>query len=296
MRKGAFLLLALTAGALQAQELNCRVIVNALQVQTTERVIFTDMETDFAQFLNTTKWTNDAFGPEEVINCNILITISDMPGVGIFNASVQVLTSRPVYGSAYETVVLNFADRDWNFEYVQSQPLIFNENVFANNITSLLSYYAYLILGYDYDSFSELGGNPYFEKAFQIVNNAQQSGYAGWDQFNSVRNRYWLIENLQNPQLEPMRKAFYEYHLKGLDLIRSNREEAEKNILSCLSAIQRANRARPRSILMISFMDAKASEMIQLFTESSLPVRRQAYNLLNNLDPSRSDEYKTLIE
>ena len=295
MRRLSYLFVLLTF-SIQAQELNCRVIVNAQQVQTTERAIFTDMETDFAQFLNTTKWTSDVFEPEEVINCNILITISDMPSVGIFQASIQVLTSRPVYGSSYETVVLNFADRDWNFEYVQSQPLLFNENVFSNNITSLLAYYAYVIIGYDYDSFSELGGNPYFEQAFQIVNNAQQSGYPGWDQFNSIRNRYWLIENLQNPQLEPMRKAFYEYHLKGLDILQQDREETEKTIIQCLSAIQRANRARPRSILMLSFMDAKASEMIQLFSESSLPVRRQAYNLLNNLDPSRSDEYKALIE
>lgn len=295
MKKISFLFLLVT-GALQAQELNCRVIVNALQVQTTERAIFTDMETDFAQFLNTTKWTSDTFEPEEVIDCNIIITISDMPSVGIFNASIQVLSSRPVYGSSYETVVLNFADRDWNFEYVQSQPLQFNENVFSNNITSLLAYYAYVILGYDYDSFSELGGKPYFQQAFQIVNNAQQSGYAGWDQFNSIRNRYWLIENLQDPQLEPMRKAFYDYHLKGLDIMQEDREKAEKNIISCLSAIQKANRTRPRSILMISFMDAKASEMIQLFSQSSLPIRRQAFNLLNNLDPSRSDEYKALIE
>ncbi|MDE0472526.1 MAG: DUF4835 family protein, partial [Ekhidna sp.] len=238
----------------------------------------------------------DSFEPEEVINCNILITVSEMPSVGVFSATAQVLTSRPVYGSAYETVVLNFVDRDWQFEYVQSQPFQFNENVFTNNITSLLAYYAYMILGFDYDSFSELGGTPHFEKAFQIVNNAQQSGYPGWEQFNSIRNRYWLAENVQDPQLEAMRKSFYQYHLKGLDIIREDREQAEGNILSSLSTIQQANRARPRSILMISFMDAKANEMIQLFSESSLPTRRQAYNILNNLDPSRSDEYKSLIE
>jgi len=295
MRISCFLMLF--AGLrLNAQELNCRVIVNAQQIQTTERAIFTEMETAFAQFLNTTKWTSDTFEPEEVINCNILITVNDMPGIGIFSASVQVLASRPVYGSAYETVMLNFADRDWQFEYVQSQPLQFNQNVFTNNITSLLAYYAYMVLGFDYDSFSELGGAPHFERAFQIVNNAQQSGYPGWDQFNSVRNRYWLVENVQDPQLEAMRKAFYEYHMKGLDILQEDRKQAEENILGSLSAIQRANRSRPRSILMISFMDAKADEMIQLFSESSLPLRRQAYNLLNNLDPSRSDEYKALIE
>lgn len=279
-----------------SQELNCRVIVNAQQVQTTERAIFTEMETEFAQFLNTTKWTNDSFDEEEVINCNIVITISDQPSIGVFTASVQVLSSRPVYGGSYETVVMNFADRDWNFEYVQSQPLRFNENIFTSNITSMLAYYAYMIIGFDYDTFSELGGTPHFENAFKIVNNAQQTSFSGWQQFNSVRNRYWLVENVQNPQLEPVRKALYKYHRTALDNFAEDREAAEKVILEALSDIQRANRARPRSILTISFMDAKSGEILQLFSESSLATRRQAYNLLSNIDPSRTDEYKSLIE
>lgn len=279
-----------------SQELNCRVIVNAQQVETTERAIFEEMENDFAQFLNNRKWTSDEFKEEEIINCNVLITISEMPGIGIFKASVQILSSRPVYGTSYETVLLNFADRDWNFEFVQSQPLQFNENAFINNITSLLSYYAYLIIGYDYDSFSELGGDPYFQKAFNIVNNAQQSGFAGWQQFNSVRNRYWMIENIQSPQLEQVRKSIYKYHRLGLDILEERKEEAEKNILSALSEIQKANRARPRSIITISFIDAKADEIIQIFSNSSLALRRQAYNLLTNIDPARTDEFKVLIE
>lgn len=294
--RGIFVLLILTSFIAQSQELNCRVIVDAQQVQTTERAVFDEMETEFAQFLNTTVWTDDEFEEEEVINCNLLITISEMPNIGVFKASVQVLSSRPVYNSSYESVVLNFADRDWQFEYTQSQPLRFNENTFTNNITSLLGYYAYVIIGFDYDTFSELGGSPFFDKAFDIVNNAQNSNYPGWQQFNSIRNRYWLIENLRSSQLEPIRKALYTYHREGLDIITEQRKEAEKTIIGALGEIQRANRARPRSILMIAFMDAKSEELIQLFSESDLPTRRQAYNLLNNLDPSRTDEYKALIE
>jgi len=291
---GIIFLLCVTSA--YAQELNCRVIVNAQQVQTTERAIFAEMETEFAQFLNTTKWTTDDFEEEEVINCNLVITISDQPSIGVFTASVQVLSSRPVYGTSYESVIMNFADRDWNFEYVQSQPLRFNENIFTSNITSMLAYYAYMIIGMDYDTFSEMGGTPHFEDAFQIVNNAQQSNFSGWQQFNSVRNRYWLVENVQNPQLEPIRKALYAYHRNGLDIMAENREEAEKNILAALTNVQRANRARPRSILTISFMDAKSGELIQIFSESSLARRRQAYNLLSNIDPARTDDYKALIE
>ncbi len=279
-----------------SQELNCRVIVNAQQVQTTERGIFQDMETEFAQFLNNTKWTNDIFDEEEVINCNLLININEQPSIGVFEATVQVLSSRPVYGTNYESVLLNFADRDWTFEFVQSQPLRFNENVFTSNITSLLAFYAYIIIGMDYDSFSELGGEPYYEKAWNIVNNAQQSGFNGWQQFNSIRNRYWLVENLRNPQLEGIRNALYAYHRTGLDIMADQKDEAEGNILSALSEVQRANRARPRSILTITFMDAKSNELTQLFGETSLAKRRQAYNLLNSIDPSRSDDYRVLIE
>lgn len=278
-----------------AQELNSRVIVDAQQIETSERKVFEDMENEFEQFLNTTKWTDDTFAEEEVIDCNFLITISEMQGVGVFSATVQVLSSRPVYNSSYESLLLNFADRDWDFEYVKSQPLQFNENTFISNIVSLLSYYAYVIIGFDYDSFSELGGNPYFEKAFEIVNVAQNTAFEGWSQFNNVRNRYWLIENLRSPQLEPVRLALYKYHRKGLDTSTEDKEASEKIILECLSDIQKANRAKPRSILVIAFMDSKADELIQIFRDSDLPTRRQAYNLLNNIDPARSDQFKALI-
>lgn len=279
-----------------SQELNCRVIVDAQQVQITERGIFEDMEKEFALFMNTTKWTNDTYSEEEVIKCNILITISEMPSIGVFNASVQVLSSRPVYGTNYETIMLNFADRNFNFNYVESQPIRFNPNTFTDQISSLLAYYAYIIIGFDYDSFEDLGGTPYFEKAFDIVNNAQSSGFEGWTQFNSTRNRYWLIENIINPQLEPVRKANYNYHRLGLDRMAQQQEEAEKSILEALSDVRRANRARPRSILTISFMDAKATEIVKMFGDSALPTRRQAYNLLINIDPARTDQYKKLIE
>ena len=296
MKRSLFYLLFIVSVQAFAQELNCRVIVNALQVQTTERAIFQDMETEFAQFLNNTKWTNDIFNEEEVINCNLIININDMPSIGLFTANVQVLSSRPIYGTNYESVLLNFADRDWTFEFIQSQPLRFNENAFTDNLSSLLAFYAYVIIGMDYDSFSEFGGNPYYEKAFNVVNNAQQSNFTGWQQFNSIRNRYWLIENLQNPQLEGIRKALYIYHRTGLDIMVEEQEEAENNILKAMSEVQKANRARPRSILTITFMDAKSSELTQLFEGSSLARRRQAYNLLNSIDPARSDTYRELIE
>ncbi|MFH6982091.1 type IX secretion system protein PorD [Marinoscillum luteum] len=295
------LVFILFIGALSttAQELNCRVVVNAQQIQTTERNIFSDMETSFTQFLNNRKWTDDEFSSEERINCNIILTLDpneSTPSSGRWGASVQILSSRPVYNASYETVVFNFADRDWQFEYVQSQPLQFNENSFTSNITSLLAYYAYTIIGMDYDSFSELGGTRYFQIANQIVSNAQNSNYSGWSQFNSVRNRYWLSENLMGSNFEPLRKAVYEYHLKGLDVFMDDPEAARNSILNGLKLIQTANKSRPRSILTISFLDAKAEELSQIFKEGNPTQKRESYEILSKLDPSKSDTFKKIIE
>lgn len=281
------------------QELNCRVVLNAQQIQTTERNIFTEMETAFSQFMNERKWTDQDFELEERINCNIILTLdpndSD-PAAGRYGASVQILSSRPVYGADYETVLFNFADRDWQFEYLPSQPMQFNENSFTDNITSLLGYYAYVILGFDYDSFEELGGTRFFQIATQIVNNAQNSNYPGWQQFNSVRNRFWLTENLLSSTFEPVRKAYYSYHLQGLDVFQEEPDKARTNILAGLNALQTANRARPRSILTISFIDAKADELTQIFKEGSPATKRQSYQILTQLDPSKTEQFKAIIE
>ncbi|RED93382.1 type IX secretion system protein PorD [Marinoscillum furvescens] len=281
------------------QELNCRVVINAQQVQTTERKIFDDMEIAFAQFLNNRKWTEDEFLQEERINCNIILTMDpneSNPSSGKWGASVQILSSRPVYNSDYETVVLNFADRDWQFDYVQSQPLQFNENAFTNNITSLLAYYAYIIIGLDYDTFSELGGTRYFQIANQIVANAQNSNYPGWSQFNSVRNRYWLNENLLGSNFEPIRQALYTYHIQGLDIFQEEPETARNNILNSLKGVETANRSRPRSILTISFLDAKAEELAQIFKEGTPTQKKQSFEILSKLDPSKTDTFEKIME
>ncbi|MEQ9288944.1 MAG: DUF4835 family protein [Cyclobacteriaceae bacterium] len=285
----------LSFGSALAQELNCRVSVDARQIQSTERRIFEDMETAFSQFMNNRKWTEDEYELEERINCNIIVTLESQPSIGNFNATVQVLSARPIYGSAYESVLLNFADRDWAFEYTESQPLQYNDNTFISNITSLLAYYAYLIIGFDYDSFSKMGGDPYFNKAWQVVNSAQQSGYTGWDQFNSIRNRYWFAENIINNQLKPLRESIYDYHRIGMDQLIENPDEARKSILGTLKEIQKVNKIRPRSILTISFMDAKAKEISNIFAEGNLSDRREAYAVLQEIDPSRGKEYDKII-
>lgn len=282
---------------LLGQELNCNVVVNVgPAVETTERRIFQDMETAFYQFLNNTEWTRDVYRNQERINCNLVITIEKMPAVGNFIASVQVQASRPIYGTDYESILLNFADRDWQFQYNESQPLQYNDNTFTNNITSILAFYVYVILGFDYDSFSNLGGTEYFESARQVVNNAQQASRKGWSQFEgNTRNRFWLAENLNNQQLTPVREAMYTYHRKGLDVFSTDQDQGRQEILASLKRLEQANQRKPNSILIIAFFDAKKDEMISIFSEGNIQVRRDAYNILSQIDPSNTDEYEVII-
>ena len=281
-----------------SQELNCRVIVNAEAIQSSDPSTITEMEIAFSEFLNNTKWTSDLFKVEERINCNIIITLNDQsdPALGKYQASVQVLSSRPIYNTDHETILLNFADRDWTFEYVSSQPIIYNENSFIDNLSSLLSYYALIIIGLDYDSFGKLRGEAYFNLAWRVVTNAQNSGYNGWDQFNSIRNRYWLVENLLNAQMKPIREASYQYHLQGLDHFLETPEEARKMISESIQKILKVNQARPRSILTISFLDAKTDELSQIFSKGDPSLRKRTYNMLVNIDATKRSDFAKMIK
>jgi len=280
------------------QELNCNVIVNVgPQVETTERRVFKDMETSFFQFMNGRRWSNDVFTSSEKINCNMIITIESRPAVGNFTASVQIQSSRPIYNSNYESLIFNFADRDWQFEYTESQPLEFNDNSYTNNITSMLAFYAYIVIGLDYDSFEKLGGTPYFEKAQVTVNNTQQANRPGWSQFEgNFRNRFWLSENLNSQQLVTVREATYNYHRIALDQFNDSPDEARRAILEVLKNLQQAAKRKPNSILVISFFDAKNDELTNMFSQGNIQVRREAYEIVKELDPSNTAKYEAIIK
>jgi hypothetical protein len=293
MRKLVLLIFLLPLAA-AAQELNCKVTVNADQVQTTDRTVFKDMERAFSTFLNTRKWTGDVFKNHERINCSIFLNISKMPSIGSFVASAQITSARPVFNSNYETVVLNFADREWMFEYIESLPLEYNDNTYISNLTSMLAFYAYIILGLDYDSFSELGGSPYFQKALMVVNNAQPSDMPGWQALASTRSRYSLIEQINNPQNTELRKNTYRYHRLALDNYRKTPDESRAIVLECLKNVKKVWQINPSSIFIISFFDAKAAEIVNMFSEGNLQVRREAHDLLLGIDPKRNIYEKIL--
>lgn len=279
-----------------AQDFECVVKIEARQIETSDRRIFDEMEVEFAKFLNDRKWSEDRIEPEEKIRCGFNINLQSQPSIGNFTASVQVVSVRPVYGSIYESTLINFADREFNFEYTLSQPLDYNDNTYISNITSMLAFYAYIVLGYDYDSFEKNAGDVYFNKAWQVVQNAQQSGYSGWDQFNSVRNRYFFAEGAIDQIMKPLREAIYDYHIRGLDIMLEKPDEGRANILEALKKVHAVNRSKPRSIFVIAFLDAKVDELVSVFSEGNMSERRQAFNLLKDLDPARSDTFQKILD
>jgi hypothetical protein len=303
IRSGAFsfqlsacslFILLLFASPAFSQELNCKVTINADQIQTSDRNVFKDMERAIATFLNTRKWTGDTYKINERINCGIFLNISKMPSIGVFSASAQITVARPVYNSNYETVLLNFADRDWEFEYIESQPMEYNDNTYLNNLTSMLAFYAYVILAMDYDSFGELGGNPYVQKGLIVVNNAQSSNRPGWAALGSSRNRYSLLTDLNNPQMQDLRKNTYSYHRLALDTFDKDPDQSRVKILDVLKNVKKVWAIYPSSILVISFFDTKSTELAKVFSEGSLNVRREAYDILTALDPKRN-VYQSII-
>jgi hypothetical protein len=282
--------------ASRAQELNCTVTINSTQIQTSDRGIFRDMKTAIEQFMNSRKWSADAYKPYEKINCNMLITITKMPSIGNFSASVQIQAARPVYNTNYSSLIFNFADRDWEFEYIESLPLEFNDNTYTTNLTSMLALYAYVIIGVDFDTFVELGGTPFFQKALAVVNNAQQANRPGWQPLNSNRSRYWIVENYNNGQMTEMRRAMYSYHRLGLDTFDKDPDKSRDIILKGLREVKKVRDVNPTSILVVSFFDAKSKELANIFSTGNIQLRREAYDIITTIDPSNRTAYEKMIE
>ena len=300
MKKGILFLIGLIGFVIQtqAQELDFRVIINSDRSRFQNTEVFNQMKTSFEQFLNGRTWTSDEYRPEERVKGNLLITISEVPQIGVYSATVQVQVVRPVFGTNYESVVLNFIDRNWTFEYQESQPLEFNRFSFLNNISSLLAFYANIALGMDYDTFALKGGNPYFEIANDIVNNAQQSGRVGWVQNPSDRrSRYWLINDIYiSPVYAPIREAMYLYHRKGVDQLATAPDEAYSSILEAIQRVAEANKQQPNGIFTISFVDAKSDEIAQILKNAPFDIREKAVVLLLEIDPNNARKYNELLK
>ncbi|SMO83690.1 type IX secretion system protein PorD [Solitalea koreensis] len=288
----AITLLGFTLSAI-AQDLYCRVSVVHPQIQTSDERIFKALEKQIQDFLNNRKWAIDNIQPQEKIEASITLNVSNWDGNSKFEATAQIQSSRPVFGASYNTPVLNINDKDWNFNYQEMQSLEYNESGNNNsNLALLLTYYANVIVGLDYDTFALEGGTSYFNKAQNVVNNAQNSIYAGWKAFESNKNRYWLAENLLNNTFKPVRDMSYTYHRRGLDLFYSNIDKGRTDLLTSLTTIERAYNERPTGYFFIVFFTAKSDEIANILQKADPTQRLKVLPILKTIDPANSNKYE----
>ncbi len=295
--KKYFIALALSfwlCGPLLAQELNCTITVNSSQISGTDKKIYATMQKAFFEFMNSTKWTNDIFKTEERIECSMLINVTER-SIDDFKATMQLQIRRPIYKSSYSSTLLNYMDNEFTFKYVEFQPIEFNESTYSTNLSSMLAFYAYMILGIDYDSFSLQGGQAFFVKAQTITNNAQSATDKGWKSFEDNKNRYWFIENIMNSNFKLIRQAMYKYHRTGLDLMSSKLEDGRNNIYACLSDLKTTYQVTPNSYLMQVFFNAKADEIVNIFTPAFPDQKAQLVATLNLIDPGNTSKYTKIM-
>jgi hypothetical protein len=289
-----FIFLLLVCGFVHAQELNTRVQVLAPNISNINKKNLEVLQNTIRDFLNNNKWTTETYLPQERIECNFVLTITSWDGSSAYTAEAQIQSSRPVYASSYYSTLLNINDKDFDFNYNDGQSLDFSDQNFISNLSSLLGYYAYTIIGLDKDSFSKLGGTSYYNKAQNVLNVAQISGNKGWKAFDGLRNRYWLNENLLNATFKELRVFIYNYHFNGLDKLQDNVNNGAKNILELLPALQQMDKQKLGSIFPNVYFATKADEITNVLSTIDLQEKIKAYNLLSDIDPANISKYEAL--
>ncbi|AMR30294.1 hypothetical protein A0256_02110 [Mucilaginibacter sp. PAMC 26640] len=278
----------------KAQDLNARVKILAPKIQASNKRIFGTLETAMKDFLNGRKWSADVIGPQERIACNFVLTVNNWDGGSNFSCELQVQSSRPVYNASYSTTLLNINDRDVDFSYTEGQTIDYSDQNFQSNLSSIMAFYAYIIVGLDYDSFSRYGGSNYFLAAQNVAITAQTSSFKGWKAFDSNINRYWLSENLNNKIYNNLRSIIYDYHRNGLDVMADNKQKGRKAILAVLPQLIQVDRKRLGSYFPLAFFTAKDDEMVSIFSGAPPQDKAQARNILSQADPSNGNKYETL--
>lgn len=286
--------MALSLIQTNAQEINAKVSVNADKITGTNKQVFTTLQTDLNEFLNTKKWTQATFSNQERIECNFNLIISQQSQETSFSAELQITSRRPVYNSSYITNIFNFRDRKLDFEYIEHTPVEFVENRMESNLVATLSFYVYVIIGLDFDSFAPMAGNPYFRVARQIANDAQSYNWSGWDPFESNNSRHGIIMALTDDALNDYRSLWYTYHRKGLDEMAANADRGRTTIIEALPALKQVQETRPNTVLLQMFSDSKIDELVSIYSKANAQERKAGYELLNRLYPTLSDRLAPL--
>jgi len=283
-----------------SQELNCKVTIikeASLEVNSTELEIFKELEQIITDMMNNTQWTKDPFKTEERINCNLQLQINKIPSPGTYGGAIQIQCTRPVFNSNYNTLLFNFRDEDLAFTFSRNTLVTYTPNQFRDNLSSILAFYAYFIIGMDYDSFSLKGGTKYFNECQQIVSNAQNSGAPGWKSSEQgKRNRFWLVDNILQQAFEPLRECSYIYHRKGMDVMFDDKVKAKKSLFEALSKLSPVVLVRPNSPNVVNYLLCKRDELKSILSDSELKEKTDFVSLLKKLDPSNSSKYQEILD
>jgi hypothetical protein len=289
----------LTVSSVISQELYCNVQVSAQKIQGSNREVFQSMQRDIYEFMNSMVWTDNHFSFSERIECNILINLDDQLSADEFRGTLQVQLRRPVFNTTYESTVLNFVDNNFQFRYVEFQPLEFNPNSHTSNLVSVLAYYAYLLIGMDFDTFAPNGGTPYFQIAEKIVTNAQNAPEGGWKPYDGSRNRnrYWLVKNILDNEYSGVRQFVYLYHMRGMDRLESDITRARTEIYESLRQLQEVYRRRPDPFMyyMTIILDAKADEIVNIFSQAFPEEKNRVVQILTEIDPANDSKYQKIL-
>lgn len=280
---------------LRAQELNFTVTVNSNQVAGTDQRVYESLREAVINFMNNRSWTNIKFEEQERIEGTMVIVVKAKDGNNI-SGELNIGLRRPVYKSNYNTPLLNYIDNDFNFTYIESQPLDFNENSYMSNLTSMLAFYAYYSLGLYFDTFGLYGGDEMYKVAEQIVTQAQSATEPGWKAFDSYRNRYWLLESLTNTAYRPMRQFLYDYHRLGLDVMGSGKvDEGRSTMTKSLDYVKSVYNSKPNLYFLQILNDTKRDEWKNVYSQGPQQERTKAVNIFRDIDPTHSEEYEELL-
>ncbi len=293
MRNLLILLCFCLSCVLSAQELNCTVVVNAEQTGNENLQIFKNLEKQLTEFINNTKWTKKTFAPQELINCSMNIIISEYSGE-TFNASIQVQSSRPIYGSSYSSPIYNLNDQDFTFNYLEFQNLIYNPTQYTSNLISVIAFHIYMILGLDGDSYEKDGGQIYYKQAQTILNYSQQENFRGWKLEDGLQSRFVLIDNVLATTFKEFRNVIYEYHRLGLDVMGEDPKTGKGQIATSLVKFKALNSRRPNSFLLRTFFDAKASEIEQIYSGGPKVNIATLKDVLQKVAPLHSSKWRNI--
>ena len=293
MHKLLFIISFLFSLAVMAQELNCNIVVNAQQTGNENVQVFKTLETQLKEFVNNTQWTNKSFSQNERIECSMVINVTSYNN-DVFQASIQVRSSRPIFNSSYSTPIYNFNDKDFSFRYQEFQNLVYNPTQYQSNLVSVLAFHVNMILGMDADSFSPRGGETYFQQARTIMGFSQQGNFKGWKPEDGLQSRFILIDNIMSPTYKEFRSVLYNYHIGALDTMHQNQKSGKEKIADAIKELQTMNNRRPNSFILRVFFDAKAEEIEDIFSDGPSVSITELVSSLSKMSPNNASKWRNI--